>query len=227
MYQLHIANKNYSSWSLRPWVLMKELEIPFQEIIHPFGVENDWDNYTKLNPSGLVPCLLEENEIIWDSLAIIEFLAEDHTGIWPTDKSARSWARSVTSEMHSGFIELRNICPMNCGIRIKLKDITQSLQKDIDRIDELWQTGINKLGGPFLAGKKFTAVDAFFTPVVFRFQTYNIQLSKKSEEYMQRILSLKSMQLWYEQALNESYRDEEHESESIACGEVTSDLRKA
>lgn len=225
MYQLHIANKNYSSWSLRPWVLMKELNIPFQEVMHPFGIEDDWDNYTKLNPSGLVPCILNEDEIIWDSLAIIEYLAEEHRGIWPTDRSARNWARCATSEMHSGFIELRNMCSMNCGLRIKLKDISPSLQTDIDRIDNLWQTGLERFGGSFLAGREFTAVDAFFTPIAFRFQTYSIPLSFQSEKYMQKILSMTSMQQWYEKALNESYRDAEHESESIACGEVTADLR--
>ena len=227
MYQLHIANKNYSSWSLRPWILMKELDIPFKEVVHPFGVAEDWDSYKTFNSSGLVPCLENGNEIIWDSLAIIEFLAEKHRNVWPGNDSARHWARSAASEMHSGFFSLRENCSMNCGLRIKLSQVSPSLRRDVSRIDALWQTGLNKFGGPFLAGSKFTAVDAFYTPVAFRFQTYGFELSAKSLEYMNRLLSLDSMQLWYEQALMEPYRDAPHESDAAACGETTADYRRA
>lgn len=227
MYELHIANKNYSSWSLRPWVLMKELEIPFQEVMHPFGIEEDWNAYTEFNPSGLVPCLADQDEIIWDSLAIVEFLAEKHANVWPTDQIARNWARCATSEMHSGFSALRNICSMNCGLRVKLSKMPLSLQKDISRIDDLWRYGLETFKGPFLAGSTFSAVDAFYAPVVSRFQTYGIELSSGPYEYMEKVLSLKSMQLWYEDALNEPYRDEEHESDAITYGQITTDLRRA
>ena len=205
---------------------MKELNIPFQEIFHPFGHDTDWNDYSKINPSGLVPCLIDKNQIVWDSLAIVEYLAERHTDVWPKNNHARSWARCASSEMHSGFFSLRNICSMSCGVRVELKEISPSLKIDISRIDELWHDGLNRFNGPFLAGKKFTAVDAFFAPVVFRFQTYGIQLSIDSQKYMEKLLSLDSMKLWYEEALNELYRDTEHESEISANGKITVDLRR-
>ena len=226
MHILHIANKNYSSWSLRPWVLLKELGIPFHEVLHPFGVKDDWDAYKKINPVALVPCLVDENLSIWDSLAIIEFLAEKHTGVWPIDPIARAWSRCVSAEMHSGFSELRTMCSMNCGVRIELNTITPALSKDISRIDDIWQEGLTRFDGPFLAGSTFSAVDAFYAPIVFRFQTYGIQLSDAACAYMQRLLQVPSMILWYEQALNEIYRDEPHELMMASFGAVTYDYRK-
>ena len=228
MYQLHIANKNYSSWSLRPWVLMKELDIPFDEIMHPFGVEDDWKHFIRLNPSGKVPCLLvNETEVIWDSLAIIEYLAEKYGSVWPDDNKARHWARCATAEMHASFAELRNVCSMNCGLRIRLNTISSALAKDITRIDDLWKSGLRQFGGPFLAGATFSAVDAFYAPVVFRFQTYGIELSAESQIYRDNLLSVESMQSWYEAALSESFRDEAHERDCTLHGEITADLRNA
>ena len=225
MYILHIANKNYSSWSLRPWVLMKELNIPFHEILHPFGVKNDWDEYKKVNPVGLVPCLVDESLSIWDSLAIIEFLAEKHTNVWPADPIARAWSRCVSAEMHSGFSELRTICSMSCGVRIQLNVMTPNLLKEISRIEEIWQEGLTRFGGPFLAGSTFSAVDAFYAPIIFRFQTYNIKLGDDTSMYMQRLLQVPSMVLWYEQALNEAYRDDPHDLMIEPFGAVTYDYR--
>ena len=228
MYQLHIANKNYSSWSLRPWVLMKELGIPFDEIMHPFGVEDDWKHFTRLNPSGKVPCLLvNKTEVIWDSLAIIEYLAEKYGSVWPNNSKARHWARCATAEMHASFSELRNACSMNCGLRIRLNTISSALAKDITRIDGLWKSGLSQFGGPFLAGETFSAVDAFYAPVVFRFQTYGIELSAESQIYRDNLLSVESMQSWYEAALSESFRDEAHERDCTLHGEITADLRNA
>jgi len=227
MYVLHIANKNYSSWSLRPWVLLKELDIPFHEVLHPFGVKDDWDDYKKINPVALVPCLVDENLSVWDSLAIIEFLAEKHTDVWPIDSIARAWSRCVSAEMHSGFSELRTMCSMSCGVRIQLNIMTPNLRKDISRIEEIWQEGLSRFGGPFLAGSRFSAVDAFYAPIAFRFQTYQIKLSEEASAYMQRLLRVPSMMLWYEQALNETYRDEPHELMVASFGAPTYDYRKA
>jgi glutathione S-transferase len=183
MKTLYIANKNYSSWSLRPWVLMHELGITFEEILVPFNTGKYWQDFRKFSPNGMVPCLVDGQHVVWDSLAIAEYLYEFHPSVWPDDISARTWARCASAEMHSGFSALRNQCTMNCGLRISLNDITTSLQKDLNRIDELWNQGFADFNGPFLAGNKFTAVDAFFAPVAYRIQTYNLNLSQKSLDY--------------------------------------------
>jgi glutathione S-transferase len=176
MYTLYIANKNYSSWSLRPWVLMQENAIAFTETLIPFSENSSWETFCSFAPNGKVPCLHHNDLIIWDSLAIAEYLAENHSGIWPIDPTARAWARSAAAEMHSGFNTIRQICGMSCGLRIQLHQIVPELQKDLDRLNELWKEGLEKFGGPFLTGSEFTAVDAFFCPVAFRAQTYNLSL---------------------------------------------------
>ncbi len=222
---LHIANKNYSSWSLRPWVLMQELEMPFTEQLHVFGDSVDWDEYRSINPSGLVPCLVDGDNTIWDSLAIMEYLAEKYPAVWPTDSTARAWARCASAEMHSGFPALRNICSMNCGLRVKLNEVPLALAHDISRIDALWQEGLERFGGPYLAGDSFTAVDAMYAPVVFRFLTYGTSLSAASADYLERMLNRPSMQLWYSDALQEPYRDESHEIDVASHGTITDDFR--
>ncbi|HEY0892615.1 MAG TPA: glutathione S-transferase family protein [Cellvibrio sp.] len=225
MFTLHIANKNYSSWSLRPWVLMRTLNIPFNEQLHPFDPDSNWAAYRTFSPSGKVPCLQDSETHIWDSLAIAEYLAEAYPQVWPADKSARAWARSASAEMHSGFQALRNNCSMSCGHRIQLHAISPALQKDIARIDELWNEGLRKFGGVFLAGEKFTAVDAFFAPVAFRFQTYGLSLTGAAREYLARLLSLPAMQEWYASGLAETWREPEHEQEILAAGKLLADFR--
>lgn len=226
MYILHIANKNYSSWSLRPWLLMKTLSIPFEERLSPFSAGSNWSAFRQFSPTGLVPSLTDKNVEIWESMAIIEYLAEQHTGVWPEDKMARAWARCATSEMHAGFSTLRNQCPMNCGVKIKLNNIDDALKKDITRIDELWRDGLSHFGGPFLAGTEFTAVDAFYAPVVFRIQSFNLPVSERAQEYIEQILSLPSMQQWYQEALQETWREPAHEQECLDAGEIIEDLRE-
>lgn len=226
MFTLHIANKNYSSWSLRPWVLMRTLNIPFDEQLHPFDPDSNWAVYRTFSPSGKVPCL-QDNEIhIWDSLSIAEYLAETYPQVWPADKAARAWARSASAEMHSGFQALRNNCSMSCGHRIQMHEIAPALQKDIARINELWNEGLHKFGGAFLAGEKFTAVDAFFAPVAFRFQTYGLPLTGAAQDYLTRLLNLNAMQEWYGSGLLETWREPEHERDILAAGKLLADLRK-
>jgi glutathione S-transferase len=225
MYTLHIANKNYSSWSLRPWVLMRALNIPFEEQLHPFPEKGIWKTYRNFSPTGKVPCLQHDEVAVWDSLAIAEYLAEQHKEIWPTDKKARTWARCASAEMHSGFQALRNDCGMSCGIRIQLNDMSPKLQRDIARINELWNQGLAEFGGPFLAGEKFSAVDAFFAPVVFRVQTYHLTLSDKAKSYAQTMLALPAMKQWYDAALLETWREQGHEKDILAAGKVVSDHR--
>lgn len=225
MHILYIANKNYSSWSLRPWVLMHALEIPFEERIKPFKPGSNWDAFRSFSPSGTVPALLTPQGAIWDSLAITEFLAEQYKSVWPADQVTRAWARCAAAEMHSGFSALRDVCSMSCGLRIKLREINPALRKDITRIDELWCEGLERFGGPFLGGDKFSAVDAFFAPVVFRVQTYGLDMSSKANAYVQHMLELPAMQRWYREALQETWRDVPHDEMCLQFGDITEDFR--
>ncbi|RYE09094.1 MAG: glutathione S-transferase family protein [Hyphomicrobiales bacterium] len=221
MYVLHIANKNYSSWSLRPWVLMQHLGIPFEEINHRFGT----GSIKPVSPSGQVPLLIDGDTKIWESIAIVEYLAERHPGIWPEDPAARAWARSAAAEMHGGFSHLRNICGMNIGLRIKLNTVPDGLRQNLNRLEDLWKDGLLRFGGPFLAGEKFTAVDAFFAPVAFRIQTYNPSVEERARAYAARLLGLPAMQAWSAAALAEDYRDPPHDAENQAVGTITADFR--
>jgi len=227
MYQLYIANKNYSSWSLRPWVLMTQLGVPFQEHLNPFADGSNWDAFRKFSPTGKVPCLVDGDNVVWDSLAITEYLAESNPAIWPTDRNARAWARCAAAEMHSGFGAVREQCSMSCGIRVQLHVQSADLLKDIARLEELWAEGLNRFGGPFLAGAKFTAVDAFFAPIAFRVQTYQLPLNKVASDYVQRLLALPAMQAWYDAALAEAWREAAHEQHTLSKGALLKDLRKS
>jgi glutathione S-transferase len=223
MLTLHIANKNYSSWSLRPWVLMRELGISFEERIHPFG---QGAAFTSFSPSGKVPCLVDGDTVVWDSLAITEYVAERHAGVWPADPKARAFARCAAAEMHSGFQALRSVCGMTCGQRVRLREVPAALASDLARLDALWGEGLGRFGGPFLAGAAFTAADAFFSPVAFRFQTYSPPATARARAYAERLLALPSMQAWYEAALQEPWRDEPHEEETRSVGTILEDLRR-
>jgi glutathione S-transferase len=225
MYTLYIANKNYSSWSLRPWVLLTELGIPFEEKLTPFAGSVNFDEFRKFSPNAKVPCLYDEERAVWDSLAICEYIAEHHEGGWPREVNARTWARCVACEMHSGFSALRSLCGMNVGVRVKLFQKPVELMTDIDRLDEIWSEGITNFSGPFLAGTKFSAVDAFFAPVAFRMRTFDLPLSDRAQGYCDTLLSLESMKLWEEQAIGEIWRDPDHEREMILAGEVVADFR--
>jgi glutathione S-transferase len=227
MYTLHIGNKNYSSWSVRPWVLLTELGIPFHERLHIFG-----PNFTAKSeggsPTNKVPCLRDGERIVWDSLAIAEYVAERRPGVWPADDTARAWARSAAAEMHSSFGTLREICSMFCGLRIQLNaQATDAVKADLARLAELWDDGLKRFGGPFLAGKSFGAVDAFFCPVAFRVQTYGLALPGPAMAYVERLLALESMKKWYDAALKETFRDLPHEVDIPKHGKITKDLRAA
>jgi glutathione S-transferase len=222
---LYIANKNYSSWSLRPWLLLKQLQIPFDERLVPFGSFSDTGGFRSFSPTGRVPCLVHDDLVVWDSLAIIEYAAELNALVWPSAPRARVWARCASAEMHSGFSNIRNVCTMNCGLRVRLNEVTPVLEREWARIDELWREGLRTFEGPFLAGSHFTAVDAFFAPLVFRAQSYSPVLSPESRAYVDRLLCLPHMIEWYQAALREVWRDEEHEQEARAAGEWIVDLR--
>ena len=226
MYTLYIANKNYSSWSLRPWVLMRELSIPFDEVVVPFDNCTNSEKFKTFSPTGKVPCLHDGPLVVWDSLAITEYLAEHHKGVWPEDPMARAWARSASAEMHSGFESLREQRSMHCGFRIRTSHTSPALQRDLDRLDALWCEGLARFEGPFLAGSKFTAVDAFFAPVAFRVQTYDLPLSEPSLAYAKKLLTLESMRSWAGAALKESWREAAHEETALKAGIVLADIRE-
>ena len=228
MYELYIANKNYSSWSLRPWVLMREHGIAFTEHLVHFAQGTSgasWTAFRTFSPSGRVPCLRDGERVVWDSLAIVEYLAERHADVWPSHEGARAWARCAAAEMHSGFATLRDRCTFNAGIRVRIDDFGDALNQDIGRIAELWGEGLAQFGGPFLAGKTFTAVDAIFAPVVFRVQTYGLKLNPAAEAYVSRMLELRSMRSWYDEALQETFRHLAHEEEARKTGTWLEDLR--
>jgi glutathione S-transferase len=225
MYDLYIANKNYSSWSLRPWVLMRELKIAFREHMVAFGDETSWQSYRKISPAGKVPCVVDGDIVVWESLAIMEFLAERHAGVWPAPAAARAWARSAAAEMHAGFGELRGRCSMSCGVRVRLHEFPESLERDIARLGALWNDGLRRFGGPYLAGDTFTAVDAFYAPVAFRIQSYGLTLDTVSVAYADRLLNTRSMREWYVEALKETLRDQPHDDEIAQVGRVVEDLR--
>ncbi len=225
MYTLYIANKNYSSWSLRAWVLMREFALPFEERLMVFGDAASWRGYEKISPTARVPCLVDGDQAVWDSLAITEYLAERHRALWPEDARARAWARSAAAEMHSGFADLRNVCSMSCGVRVRLKTRPEPLRRDTERIGALWNEGLRRFGGPFLAGGAFSAADAFYAPVAFRIQTYALKLDAASAAYAERLLQLKSMRAWYASALAEPWRDATHDADTLKFGSVLQDLR--
>jgi glutathione S-transferase len=225
MYDLYIANKNYSSWSLRAWVLMRELRLAFREHLVPFGQEASWQSFRKVSPSGKVPCLVDGDTVVWDSLAIAEYLAEANDAVWPEQAEARAWARSAAAEMHSGFSELRGRCSMTCGQRIRLHETPAALEQDIARLGSLWNEGLRRFGGPFLAGKAFTAVDAFYAPVAFRIQSYRLPLDAPAAAYAEHLLGIGAMREWYAAALKETLRDAPHEDDVLRLGTVLQDLR--
>lgn len=224
-YTLFTANRNYSSWSLRPWLLMRALDIPLEDRLVPFSGPDNSAEFRSFAPNGKVPCLHDGDIIVWDSLAIIEYLAERHSGVWPTDVAARAWARCAAAEMHSGFSPLRNICPMSVGVRAELRAVPPALQADIDRISELFNQGLDRFGGPWLAGEAISAVDAFFAPVAYRVRSFGLVLSDAALGWVGRMLDHPAMREWEAQALAETWRDPAHEDEIAAVATVTEDHR--
>ncbi len=198
-YTLYIGNKNYSSWSLRPWLAMKVAGIPFEEkLILLF--DDDWKaNIAKVSPSARVPVLVDEDLTLWETMAILEYLAENHPdkGLWPEDKTARAIARAISNEMHAGFTALRNNMPMNIRKSHPGKGMGEGVARDIARIQEIWNDCRARFGdgGDFLFGK-FSIADAMFAPVVSRLTTHVIELDKVSTAYRDAVQALPEMIEW-------------------------------
>ncbi|WP_336970240.1 glutathione S-transferase family protein [Sphingobium aromaticiconvertens] len=223
-FELVTANRNYSSWSLRPWILMKALDIPFNDRVEPFATTN-YAAFRSFSPTGLVPALIDGDRTIWDSLGITLYLADRFPAVWPTDEAARAWAQSAGCEMHSGFTALRNDCTMNVGVRVELARPSPALQKDVARLTELWSEGLDRFGGPFLAGPVFTAADAFYAPVAFRIRTYGLNVGPIGQAWVDHLLALPAMREWEATALAETWREEAHEAEVRAAGRIIADYR--
>jgi glutathione S-transferase len=205
--KLVIANKNYSSWSMRPWVLLTQADIPFAEVQLKFGDDGKVADIKDLSPTGQVPVLWIDREPVWDSLAICEAMAElfPQKLLWPSDAAARRFARSISAEMHSGFRELRKSMPMNIRSAHPGKGRSPAVDKDIARIVSIWESCRARFGagGELLFGS-FTCADAMFAPVATRFETYAVELPPVAKRYADALLGLPSVQRWRAGALAET-----------------------
>ena len=224
-YTLITANRNYSSWSLRPWVLMKALGIDFTDRLEPFAKPDNYDDFRQFSHTGQVPVLIDGERRIADSLAIALYLAERHPGVWPTGEAARVFAQSAACEMHGGFAHLRNDCTMNVGVRVRPKPMSEGLQRNVARVREIFEAGLAQFGGPWLAGAECSAVDAFYAPVAFRIRTYGLDVGK-GQAWVDHILAHPAMLQWETEALAENWREVSHEAELAAAGTITADYRK-
>jgi glutathione S-transferase len=206
--KLVIGNKNYSSWSMRPWLALRANNISFEEVFIPlYTGEADKKRILGYSRSGKVPVLVDGDVTVWDSLAIIEYVAErfPSAGLWPDDRAARAHARAISAEMHSGFAALRNECGMNLHRRVGGIELSPEARADIARIQQIWTDCRERYGeaGPFLFGS-FGGADAMFAPVVHRFRTYAIEVSPPARRYMDAMMALPAFQEWTRAALAET-----------------------
>ncbi|BFG74935.1 glutathione S-transferase family protein [Paraburkholderia terrae] len=206
--KLVIGDKNYSSWSMRPWLVLKHFGIAFEEVMVLLNEAESKASILEHSPSGKVPCLIADDGVtVWDSLAICETLAERYPqhAMWPRDAIARGHARSVSAEMHSGFGALRNNMWMNIRASFPGKGATPEALADIARIDEIWSECLETYGGPFLFGE-FTIADAMYAPVVMRFNTWQPKLSEAALAYSRRVTAQPAVKAWIDDALQETHR---------------------
>lgn len=207
--KLVIANKLYSSWSMRPWILMRHLGIPFEEVLIPLRQEDTRARILEYSPAGKVPVLIDGEARVWESLAIIDYLADLHpeADIWPREDLARAHARSIAAEMHAGFAPLRKAMPMFLGARFAHRDRGDEVAADVARIVAIWREARERFGasGPFLFGKTFGAADAMYAPTVTRLDTFSWPVDAATRAYMDAILALPAMQEWREAALDEPW----------------------
>ncbi|WP_181704034.1 glutathione S-transferase family protein [Chthonobacter albigriseus] len=206
--KLVIANKNYSSWSLRGWLVAKASGLPFEEILVGLDLPDTHARITQYSKAGRVPVLVDGDVTVWDSLAIAEYLAEKapDAGLWPADSAARAHARAITAEMHSGFMGLRGHYPMNIRRPVASRPETPAAAADIARVKEIWRDArrAHGQGGPFLFGR-FTIADAFYAPVASRFVTYAVPLGPVETAYVEALFSYPAMAEWLEAGRAETW----------------------
>jgi glutathione S-transferase len=207
--QLAIVNKAYSSWSMRPWLLMKHFDIAFEETVIPMAQPDTRERILAFSPTGKCPCLKDGDIVVWESLAVIEYLAERFPDrpIWPKDRAARAEARSLSSEMHAAFRALRDHCPTQFLRPVRAIALPEEVLADVARIEAAWAEARRRFGaaGPFLFGA-FSAADAMFAPVVNRFETYDIAVSAATRAYMAAIKNLPAWKAWMAGAEAEPWR---------------------
>ncbi|MDI1343818.1 MAG: glutathione S-transferase family protein [Pseudolabrys sp.] len=205
---LIIGNKNYSSWSLRPWIAMKAAGIPFEEVVIPLYRPGSAEQILKYSPAGKVPILIDGGDTVWESLAILERLAErfPQAGLWPADARARSFARAAASEMHGGFQPLRQHCTMNLWLPPKPRPMPPEVLANMARIENLWADCRARFGkgGPFLFGA-FGNADAMYAPVVARFHNYGLPVGAQTRAYMDAVMALPAWREWYDAAMKETW----------------------
>jgi glutathione S-transferase len=205
---LVIGNKNYSSWSFRPWIAMQAAGIPFEDRVVSLNDPEFKPTLLKLSPGGKVPVLIDGSTHVWESLAILEYLAEKFpaAGLWPADPAARAHARAIASEMHAGFLPLRGHCPMNFWRPVKRRALPDDVAANAKRIDAMWSDCRARFGdgGPFLFGA-FSAADAMYAPVVSRFHTYGIEVGSAARAYMEAVMELPAWSAWKAAALEEPW----------------------
>ena len=210
MLKLVIGNKNYSSWSMRPWLALRANNIPFEEVFIPlYTDQTDKDRILSFSKAGKVPTLIDGDVRVWDSLAIIEYLAErfPEAKLWPADRAARAHARAISAEMHSGFMPLRNECGMNLHRPIRAVALSDDARANVARIQEIWADCHARYGkqGPFLFGA-FSAADAMYAPVVHRFRTYAIQVEAEAQHYVDAMMALPAFAEWTRDGTAETLR---------------------
>jgi glutathione S-transferase len=215
--KLVIGNKNYSSWSMRPWLALRANSIAFEEIFIPLYTDNkaDKERILSFSRAGKVPALIDGDITVWDSLAIIEYIAErfPEVRLWPEDRASRAHARSISAEMHSGFLPLRSECGMNLHRQVRAIALSADARANVARIQEIWIDCRQRYGklGPFLFGS-FGAADAMFAPIVHRFRTYAIDVRPEAQAYMTTMMALPAFEEWTKAGLAETLRIARFES---------------
>jgi glutathione S-transferase len=213
MMKIVLGNKKYSSWSLRPWLALKITGEAFEEVVVPLDMDDTAKNIRRYSPSGRVPALMDGELTVWDSFAICEYLNEKFpkAQLWPQDPAQRARARSISAEMHSGFMNLRNDCSMRIIEERPAARLRPETQADVDRIVEIWTACLQASGGPFLFGKKPCVADCFFAPVVSRFRTYKIAAKGAAQGYIDAVWAWPALQEWVAGAREETLRAKFHE----------------
>src|SRR5262252_9583718 len=206
--KLILGNKNYSSWSMRPWIAMKVAGIPFEEEVISLNAQDFKPRVTSISGTGKVPALADGDVQVWESLAILEYLAEKFPAarLWPADPAARAHARAIAAEMHAGFVPLRRALPMNMWRPVKARDLTPEVQANVRRIVTIWTDCRTRFGagGPFLFGA-FGAADAMYAPVVSRLHTYAVEVDAAARAYMDAVMALPVWAEWRAAALKEPW----------------------
>jgi glutathione S-transferase len=208
--KLIIGNKNYSSWSMRPWIAMKVANIPFEETVISLDAPNFKHVVGPVSGTGKVPVLIDGDILVWESLAILEYLAEKFPDVrlWPADRAARAFARAISNEMHAGFLPLRRLMPMNMWRPVMRRELTPEAAENVKRIEAMWAECRalygQKTGEPFLFGR-FGAADAMYAPVVARLHTYDVDVGGTTRAYIDAVMALPGWQEWYAASLKETW----------------------